>query len=273
MKDVINILVTFDENYIKPFSVLLKSLKTNNPGEKFHIYLLHSQIPEENLQKLSEYCKVQKSYFTPIKVNRKYFENAKVTKQYPQEMYYRLLSPIFLPKNINRILYLDPDILVINNIRELWDLDLKENAFAAASHNTIFEPFTDVNKIRLGKNHDYFNTGVVLMDLEKGRDIVKPEEIFEYVKENALELVLPDQDVFNYLYGDITYQIDDVVWNYDVRYYAIYLMRSSGKVDMDWIMKNTVFLHFCGKQKPWKEKYTGKFAPLYKHYMNHTERF
>lgn len=268
--DKINILVTFDKNYIKPFQVMLKSLEINNPLEVFHIWLLHSAIPQEDLLFLSEYCSAQRMALTPIQVDRAIFENAPVSKQYPQEMYYRLMAPRLLPDVIDRVLYLDPDILVINPVRSLWEKQLGECAFAAASHSGITEFINDVNRVRFGKDHDYFNTGVLLMDLEKARRIVKEEDIFACVREWARQLLLPDQDVFNLLYGVYTLQEDDNIWNYDARYFSAYLIKSKGQCNLDWVMQNTVFLHFCGKQKPWKTQYSSRFASLYKHYMNLT---
>ena len=135
-------------------------------------------------------------------------------------MYYRLLAPLLLPDSLERILYLDPDILVINPVRPLWELELGDNIFAAASHTGLFDVMNDVNRVRLKQDHDYFNSGVMLMDLERARGIVKPQEIFDCVREHQAELVLPDQDVFNFLYGDRTLQVDDAVWNYDCLLYT-----------------------------------------------------
>lgn len=270
--DKINLLVTFDKNYIRPFEVMLKSLVTTNAKEMFHVWLLHSEIPIENLQELNEFCSEQRVTLTPIQVDRKIFKYAPISKQYPQEMYYRLLAPLLLPESIEKVLYIDPDILVINSIRPLWEIDLGDNTFAAASHSGVFDLMSDVNRVRLGQEHDYYNSGVILIDLIKARKLVKAEEIFDYVKTHAAELVLPDQDVFNFLYGDDTLQIDDTIWNFDPRYFTAYRLRSNGQCDMDWLMQNTVFLHFCGKKKPWKASYSNRFASLYKHYMNLTFR-
>lgn len=270
--DKINLLVTFDKNYIRPFKVMLKSLVTTNATEMFHVWLLHSDIPIENLQELHEFCSEQRVTLTPIQVDRKIFKHAPISKQYPQEMYYRLLAPLLLPESIEKVLYIDPDILVINSVRPLWEIDLGDNAFAAASHSGVFDLMSDVNRARLGQEHDYYNSGVILIDLIKARKIVKAEEIFDYVKTHSAELVLPDQDVFNFLYGDDTLQIDDTIWNFDPRYFTAYRLRSNGQRDMDWLMQNTVFLHFCGKKKPWKASYSNRFASLYKHYMNLTFR-
>ena len=74
--------------------------------------------------------------------------------------------------------------------------------------------------------------------------------------------------MFNILYGDQTVPVDDVIWNYDVRNYSKYLIRSTGKHDLYWVMHNTAVLHFCGKNKPWHEDYKNPFGMLYLHYMN-----
>ena len=267
-RDKINILVTFDKNYIGPFKTMLKSLVINNPGESFVIWLIHSSVSEEDLNGLIEYCSLNGAGFNPVKVERSLFENAPVSKQYPQEMYYRLLAPVILPHGLKKALYIDPDLLVVNKVRPVWDIELDGRVFAAASHTGIFDMAKGINKVRLGTEHDYFNTGVMIIDLEKAREIVKADDVFGCVREHSSELILPDQDVFNYLYGQYTFKIDDDIWNYDSRYYSLYLIRSNGRHNMDWIMQNTVFLHFCGKRKPWNSSHSGRFTALYKHYMN-----
>ena len=73
-------------------------------------------------------------------------------------------------------------------------------------------------------------------------------------------------------YGKQTQPIDDVLWNYDVRNYSMYLIRSTGKHDLSWVMQNTAVLHFCGKNKPWHEEYKNPFGMLYLHYQHLTTR-
>lgn len=52
-------------------------------------------------------------------------------------MYYRLLAPHLLPMSLNKVLYLDPDILVLNPVCPLWNLELSGHTFVAASHSGI----------------------------------------------------------------------------------------------------------------------------------------
>ena len=118
--DTISLLTTLDQNYLPQLQVMLTSLSVNNPGESFSLYLIHSGIPEEALSGVRQQCEAYGYLFSPIEVDDSLFRNAPVTRQYPKEMYYRLLAPVLLPGDLKRILYLDPDILIINPLRPLW---------------------------------------------------------------------------------------------------------------------------------------------------------
>ena len=195
-----------------------------------------------------------------------YFENAPVILHYTKEMYYRLLAFKFLPRTLERILYLDPDTLIINPIRELYELDMEGYLYAAAYHDLI--SVKQVNKIRL-KPYEikaYYNSGVLLMNLKLQREVIKEEDIFNFVEKNRAKLIMPDQDIINALYSKSIKTIDEKLYNYDARYYNYYKLRTDGKWDMDRVINNTVILHFCGRRKPWNKNYSGKFHSLYKHY-------
>lgn len=268
-----NLLLTLDENYLLPCKVMLDSFFASNPNEAdVTVYLLHSAIPSDKLEELAEFCALFGAELKPIAVDAVLFENAPTSKRYPKEMYYRLLSPLILPQEIERVLYLDPDMLIINPLRPLWKLNLYGKTFAAAAHTGLTEVANEINKVRLDTEHEYFNSGVMLIDLDAARKLVTAEDVFACVKENERDLILPDQDVFNMLYGRQTMPVDDVIWNYDVRNYSKCLIRSTGRHDLNWVMQSTAVLHFCGKSKPWHEDYKNSFGLLYLHYMNLTMR-
>ena len=271
----IHLLVTFDTNYIPPFQTMLTSAVQNTPGRKFHVWLLHSAIPQEDLTRLSGFCQTLGVPLTPLVMDRRLFADAPISNQYPQEMYYRLLAAELLPRSLDRVLYLDPDILVINPVRALYDTDLEGDLMAAATHTGLLAGITDpVNRLRL-ENYEaeaYYNSGVLVMDLSAMRREVRPGDIFDYAREHADILLLPDQDVLNGLYGGQILGVDDSLWNYDARRFDRYLLLSQGERDMDWVMDHTAILHFCGKRKPWNHSYQGRFSALYKHYQRLVER-
>lgn len=267
MKEEINILVSLDENYIPQLKVLLTSLYLNNPGISCRLFLMHRGIPETLLETLGKEIKKLHYELHPVSVDETLFLDAPVMKQYPQEMYYRLLAGQLLPESITRILYIDPDVLIINSIRELWNTDISGHLFAAAAHTGKTELANNVNRIRLGTDYDYYNSGVLLINLKKCRREVDPEDIFRFVRERGQELVLPDQDILNALYSARILPLDDILWNYDARNYHNYYVRSLGEADIRWVMNHTSILHFCGKDKPWKANYHRRFGVLYLHYM------
>ena len=270
--DRIQILCALDANYLPQLRVLLTSIRLNNPGETFGLYLMHSGLPECELEGLERWCGEAGWEFHSVPVDAALFDGAPVTAQYPREMYYRLLAGQMLPDGLSRVLYLDPDILVINPLRELWETDMQGNMFAAAAHTGKTELANNVNRIRLGTDHDYYNSGVLLIDLERCRSEVSPDELFAFVREHRRELVMPDQDLLNAVYGDSILPLDDALWNYDARNFNNYMLRSAGEQDMDWVMENTAILHFCGKAKPWKPNYIYRFGVLYRHYERLAER-
>jgi lipopolysaccharide biosynthesis glycosyltransferase len=86
------------------------------------------------------------------------------------------------------------------------------------------------------------------------------------VQKNRARLILPDQDIINALYAKQIKNLDEKFYNYDARYFSYYKLTSNGYWHMEHVIRNTVILHFCGKKKPWKKDYSGKFHSLYKHY-------
>lgn len=267
-----NILVTLNEKYLPPLQVLLTSLRTAHPDEPLTVWLLHSGIAPGALETVERQCGRLGMTLCCLTVDRAVFDSAPVTRQYPQEMYYRLLAGCFLPAELDRVLYIDPDILVLNSLRPLWETPMEGRLFAAASHTGKTGLMNNINQVRLGTDCKYFNSGVLLIDLNAARAQVRPQDIFRYAEEKGKALLLPDQDILNALYGDRTLELDDTLWNYDARNYNTYLLRSGGVCDMDWVMRNTGILHFCGKSKPWQPGYLRRFGILYKHYMQMTRR-
>lgn len=271
-QDSIQILTTLNKNYLPRLQVLLTSICINQPGVKADIWLMHSGIEDSELKPVERQCRLFGFSFHPVLIDDTVFTGAPVSAQYPREMYYRLLAARFLPETIHRIIYLDPDILVINPLLPLWETDLKGNLFAAAAHTGKTELANSINQLRLGTDHNYYNSGVLLIDLDRAKEEIKSEELFDYVKEHGKELLLPDQDVLNAVYGSRILEIEDSIWNYDARNYNNYLLRSGGVCDMNWVMKNTAILHFCGRSKPWQKGYIHRFGILYKHYMELTDK-
>lgn len=266
----VNLLFSIDNTYVDPLITTLYSIASNHSKVKFKVYLLYKESLER-LEELQNFCHHYQLDLIPIKIEEQMvFNDAPVSKRYPETIYYRLLAHEWLPKSVTKILYLDADILCINDLTELYQLEIDDYLCAAASHTKLTNMTNVINKVRL-KNYEaesYYNSGVLLMNVEKMRKEIAPKEIFNFIDANSLTLFLPDQDILNGLYGDKIKSIPDYLYNYDVRKNLTYEMMSNGEWTIDYVIKQTVFLHFCGKEKPWEPDYKERFASLYKHYYH-----
>ena len=272
MKDSMDILVTIDENYIEPLEVMLFSLFKNNPDFRGNVWLIHQTIPEEDIEKMTDWVNKFSWSLKTIKVDDHFFDDAKTDERYPKEMYFRLLCGEILPTNIKRILYLDPDILVINSLESLWRLDLEGSLLGAATHKGVTNISSGINNIRLSTDHDYYNSGVMLIDVVQARKIIDIESINQAIEKFGNLLFLPDQDILNHLYGKYIREINEELWNYDSRKYMSYLARSRGNHDIFWVMTNTSIIHFCGEAKPWQKKHDTRFTAMYLDYLKECRR-
>lgn len=271
----LNILLTLDRSYLSPMHILLFSLLVNNPGETFDVFIISGDLTQDDLAPASRLCARFSSRLHLISADDTLFEHAPVIRYYSKAMYYRLLAAALLPESLDRVLYLDPDILVIGLIRPLYDLPMHDMPYAAAIHRGLVDLSTPVNRIRLSTfdAEGYFNSGVLLMNLPAVRSTVSAQDIFRFAQENRHLLILPDQDILNSLYGEKILPVEETIWNYDARKYREYLVASQGELNMQHVMEKTAILHFCGKNKPWKKNGHGRFVSLYRHYMSLAHRY
>lgn len=257
----INLLVTLDENYIPYLNVMLYSLLQSNPQECFCVYLLHSNI-QENALTQTKILLGNSNLLRPIKIVDIDLDHAPTTARYPQEIYYRIFAARYLPKTLDRVLYLDPDVIVNGSLRELYDTPMGNYYFAAASH--IGGLMHRINALRLDLDEEspYINSGVMLMNLKKLRKEQRFEDVFDFIVEKKNLLFLPDQDIISSLYGTRIFALDSFRYNMTERLY----MRHSPfekELDVNWVRKNSVVIHYCGRNKPWKSNYVGQLGIFY----------
>lgn len=252
-----NILVTIDDNYLDPLLIMLYSLFVADEKEEYNIYLFYNNIKDENIEIIRRQVERKDNNFYPIKIDSSKLKEAPTTNRYPLEMYYRLLAVEFLPDKLDRILYLDPDMIIRGNLNELYNMDMRDNLFAAATH-VESKAINKINQIRLNaeEGFSYINTGVLLMNLDRLRKEQNIEDVFNYIEKNKNVLLLPDQDVIYGLYGDRILTINPYIYNMTER---LYLLRPSSEVwfNLEWVKENSKIIHYCGKNKPWNKGYKG----------------
>ena len=257
----VNILVTLDKNYIPQLNVMLSSLIYSNPQCRFTVYLLHSSIEDKDLTETRRILK-QSGCLVPVKAKEIGLENAPVTSRYPQEIYYRIFAAKYLPDELDRVLYLDPDIIVNGSILDLYHIPMENYYFAAASH--IGDFMHKINEFRLDMDEEspYVNSGVMLMNLERLRKEQNYEDVFRFIEKQKSKLILPDQDIISSLYGTKIYEINSFRYNMTESMYQKHSMFEKD-LNLQWVRENSVIIHYCGRNKPWKDTYIGQLNIFY----------
>ncbi len=127
---------------------------------------------------------------------------------------FRIMLPEILT-DLSKIIYLDADILVNRDIKDLWNVDIDDYCLAAVPDMQVIDG--TIRPIPVKRNEvkadRYFNSGVLYMNLERIRKKSNMRcEIIDYLK-NTKDSDLPDQDALNVIYRDETLLLDGT-WNY-----------------------------------------------------------
>lgn len=259
----INILVTINKRYIDPLIVMLCSYTKNNPYPTT-VYVMNTDLQEKDFNTIKEHLG-STIKLVDIKIDDRRLKNAPVSKKFPITMYYRLFAWKYLPKTIDKVLYLDPDIIIRGDIMDLYQLDLKKNDFAGATHVGFFvKVFNDI-RLKIKYKNIYVNSGVLLMNLkELRRSSIDEQTIYTYIDKNKKKLFLPDQDIISSLYKNKILKIDTTIYNFTEKMLK--------KHSLEWVEKNTKIIHYCGKNKPWKKQYHGKLGKYYLKYAKEVKQ-
>ncbi len=245
------VVVTVNETYIYPLKVMLHSLFSTQK-EPVEVFLIHSGLSSGQVGELRRFCTGYRQEFSEVQVENDVFEKAPVMGYFSKEMYYRILTPWLLPGE-DRVLYLDPDIIVNDSLGSFFHMNLGKDAMAAVRDR----PYAQIDhrkRLGLGEDAVYVNSGVILMDLKKMREKKSVEEVRRLLEERGKEMIFPDQDIINIMWEGYIRQMPDAYnLNPNILYLKEYLQmpmpqkaRKMGKI-----------VHYMGKSKPWNKGYMG----------------
>lgn len=240
-----NIMIAINEEFVEMCKTMLFSLFDNNKNEKISIYLLYDKLDNKWINNLKKFVWKMGGKLSAIKVDLDIFDEMPIVlSRFSVEMYYRIIAFKILPKDVDRILWLDSDIVVLSDVKEFYYQDLDGKCIAACED--AFCNTNDIKKIKekmdIDKESRYFNSGVILFDLNKIRQSIKENEIVEIANKYMERLTYPDQDILNKLYQKKIKYDNAQKYNYQVN--DIEKLENEG----------VVILHYSGNRKPWNVK-------------------
>lgn len=200
----IPIFFAVDDNYMPFLAVSLQSLIANVSGKNhYSIKVLHTNISAENKKKISRYERENVNIeFVDLNYYIEKIQDKLYTRDYySKTTYFRLFLPNLYPQ-YDKVLYLDSDIVILDDIAKLYHTDMGDNLVAGAPDDVIqnIKVFQDYAEkvVGVADYRKYFNAGVLLMNLDELRKF-KFQEKFIYSLEKIKFAVAQDQDYLNRL--------------------------------------------------------------------------
>lgn len=167
--------------------------------------------------------------------------------------YSRLLIPSLVDQKWDRAIYLDADTMVLGDLRELWDHDLRQAPIGAIIDYGIGrlgdrDGVASWRELNLDPATPYFNAGVMLMDLDRMRDEKICERALKYLADSS-EVCWYDQEALNVAVNG-RFEVLDQVWN-AMHYWFDASKPESRRPDAADIRAGVRIRHFAGRYKPW----------------------
>ena len=198
---VLDVACAADEPYAAHSAAMLHSVIANRGTSEVRVHYLHGPgFPERSAELIREMVEAGGASISFRSIPDERIAGLPEMEFVTRAMWYRIFLPELLPE-VGRVLYLDVDTIALDSLEPLWEIDLA-GSYVAAVTNVFYMPSHAQRPAELGiEPTDYFNSGVVLMNLELMRRDDSAWALFDYAVGHAAELAWPDQDALNVVLG------------------------------------------------------------------------
>jgi lipopolysaccharide biosynthesis glycosyltransferase len=241
----IPVVASSDDNYAMPLDVMLVSIleNTKNP-KRFHFFIIDGGISQQNKAHIKQDVEKRNGQISFLDINSDIYTGLPNKAHISIAAYYRISIPELFDSSVRRVIYLDCDLIVKDDLQALWDIDLDEYAVGAVE-NISSTTYKDTGL----EQADYFNSGVLVIDLEKWREQNIPEKVRKFR--------INDQCALNSVFRGHWKRLP-VRWNQQSGLYrdSPQLARLTKEGQAEDAIWNPAIIHYVGWFKPW-------FKPCY----------
>lgn len=236
------IVLGLDGRYAAQVGVVLTSLRAHHPGA-IEVHLLCSEVAPADLDRLRSLG----ARIHPVDERR--WTGLPSYPEITAATYHRLLIGDLLPPDVDKVLYLDGDLVVDGDLSPLWEVDVSDVVAAAGDDpNSQRERY---GALGLAEDHLYFNSGVLLVNLDAWRRERVAERALDFLHERGAAARLLDQDALNAVMQGRVRRLG-ARWNYmpwlqGSRRHADYPEIAAGRL-------KPAIIHYAGTRKPWQDK-------------------
>ncbi len=220
MNNIIPIFFSIDDSYAPFLSVALKSAIENSGEENnYKAIIMYDSLTEENRKRLGalgkdnfkiEFVEMNKG----LEAITDRLSNRIRSEYFTLTIYFRLFIASMFPE-FDKAIYIDSDIVLEEDIAELFKIDIGDNFIGACRDASIegIEPFQSYVENAVGVDRkDYINSGVLLMNLKKLRDTDFDKHFLNLLNTYHFDSVAPDQDYINAICDGSIYYLSPT-WN------------------------------------------------------------
>lgn len=203
MTNRINICISASNKFIELGAVMLYSVLYHaKPETNFMFYIIDNGISKENKKSVQSMFKNKKAevvFINSCDIEKAVGMNIEAGR-WTLSTLQRLYISNFLPTDVEKVLYLDCDMLVRGPLNELYDTDLGEEYVIAGAEECLSE--NNKHNIGLQEQDPCINAGMLLIDLQRWRNFEVGQKCLSFLKENLKHLQFFDQDIINAVLKD-----------------------------------------------------------------------
>lgn len=273
-----NILIATNTKFMGPTSVMVYSLCRSHKSAELDIYLAYHDLEEQDIERLQKIIShFAKKRLHPLDVGSEFASKIMVKRHFSYETYYRILAVDLLPQDMERILYLDADMLIKKDLTEVYGTPMSDTCpfvvcddiegHARGSYEATLD------RVAIPHNYKYFNAGFMLINLSYLRRRDSVGYILDAFYREQNRYPFPDQDVLNHMYYDKVqfvpwslYDLPPEWWRVDTEALSRGIIRFASYPDMNnpsinqterfvdatlQIRDNAHIIHYLGILKPW----------------------
>jgi lipopolysaccharide biosynthesis glycosyltransferase len=262
-----SVLMCGDAPFFCHIATCIVSLLESNPHIHFDIVIAATEPDPEAFAKMRRTVAAYRNVALRFgEIGRAKLAGLPLTGRYRPEIYTRFWVDEFFDPSVERVLYLDGDMIVVGDIEPLLTMPMHDHPLAAVSIPGSTRPPV----LGYDPGDEYFNSGVLVINMTRWREIDAKNTLIRATHEIAKVLIDPDQDVLNYCYHAQRLKLD-YVWNVITPFFRWNSDLPLSAEERLAATRAARIVHFNGLSKPWQYMSTHPYKPAYLRFRAKTE--
>ncbi len=254
----INLALAFNQNYVRHFFALITSIFVNNRNHNFIVHCIVADLSETDKDLISTFAEENNSEVRFYEISQPFVEKFLFGSSWSPANYYRLFFSLLALVDVEKLLYLDTDIIVVNDLAPLYNTPLDEYAVAAVYDDYV----KNAPQLGIPEEGNYFNSGMMLINMPVWKKDKVAEHVFAYLAKYPERINYADQCALNAVLMNRWKKLD---WRYNVLHSRIpdAMSRSEKKQ----FLADKVVIHYT-MDRPWKMLCRNPYRDLYHKYLD-----